>query len=303
MVYGPWGLGKSFMVLDMALTATKGDERNWFERKIERPLKTLYVVAEGAAWWYRRMQAFEQGRGPVDKNLFRVIPHPVDLFGDPNMGNTDLGNLEQSIAIFEPDIVVIDTWVRCTAAFGMQEDKATDTAKVMARLDTLRDEYNTSFIIVHHPTKSGDGFRGSGNQGASLEIILGLKPGPAGSDTFKVFPEKGNHMSPWPPFLLGFEEIEVAEDKFGEPITSAYLRYEGEADDKAATAAMSAAEWYDKQRDGMRFKSNALQAVVGKSTHKVLKVWEDDGMVENTGEKDAQSIIWRITKGGETDNY
>ncbi len=224
MVYGEWGLGKSFMVLDMALTATTGED--WFgPGEVNRPLKSLYIIAEGAGWWARRIQAYADYRGKVNSENFRIIPHAVNLWHKPSPDYTDLVDLERAIADFRPDIVVIDTWVRCTSAFGMQEDSAGDTAKVMTELDRMRDKYNCSFVLVHHPTKSG-GFRGSGNQGASLEIIVVLDRVGDG-DSFAVSPEKGNHMEPWEPFSLGFEGVQTGQDARGEPITSAYLVDEG----------------------------------------------------------------------------
>jgi hypothetical protein len=224
MVYGPWGLGKSFMVLDMVLTATTGAD--WYgDRRIARPLKTLYVVAEGVAWWPRRILAYERGRGEFDADNILWIPEPVNLW-TPS-GRSDIPALELIIQEHNPDLLVFDTWVRCTAAFGMNEDKATDTAQVFRELDRIRDKYSVSPIIVHHPTKSGN-FRGSGNQGASLERIIELREVKDHSEMVDVYDEKGNHTEPFTPFRLRFESIPVDIDATtGEDITSAVLRFEG----------------------------------------------------------------------------
>jgi len=218
MIYGPWGLGKSFMALDMALTATTGGE--WNGRKIERPLRIMFIVAEGAAWWYRRLLAYERARGPVDREMILWIPEPVNLY---QKGNPELLWLEEKIAEYEPDVLFIDTWVRCSAAYGMNEDKATDTAMAYKNLDYLRDRYDVTPVIVHHPTKGGV-FRGSGNQGASVERIIKLDE-VEGFKGFVVHDEKGNHTESFPDFRMQFQTVDLSD--LAEDLTSAVVEYEG----------------------------------------------------------------------------
>jgi RecA-family ATPase len=195
MIYGPWGLGKSFMTLDMVLAASTGAP--WHGRKVDRPLKTLFIVAEGAAWWYRRVLAYERehGDGAVDRDNILWIPQPVDMY-HPMEANLELRALEAIIAEHRPDILVIDTWVRCSAAYGMNEDKAMDTAQAYKNIDYLRDRYDVAPIIVHHPTKQGKA-RGSGNQEASVERVIALHEVEGASSTFEVRDEKGNHIEPF----------------------------------------------------------------------------------------------------------
>ena len=224
LVYGPWGLGKSFMVLDQVLSMSVGDD--WYGRAVARPLKTLYIVAEGAHWWHRRIQAYQKERGDIDPDNLLWVPEPVDLWTPGKMngeGRREPGpgiqELEMALEDHQPDLVVFDTWVRVTSAFGMSEDKATDTAQVIRQLDRLRDTYQFSPIIVHHPTKTGN-FRGSGNLGASVERIIQMKEGENKSQ-FIVVDEKGNHIQPFDDFQCHFESVDLGE------ISSAVVRYDG----------------------------------------------------------------------------
>ena len=219
MLYGPWGLGKSFLALDLALHASTG--RDWNGREVVKPLKTMIIVAEGAAWWYRRLLAWEKEYGEVDRDMLLWVPQPVDLF---HQGNDELQQLEAAIDEHRPDVLIVDTWVRCSAAYGMNEDKATDTAQAIKNIDHLRDKYGLAPVIVHHPTKSGN-FRGSGNQGASVERIIELKKIEGLDYTFEVHDEKGNHTEPFAPFRMTFKGIDLGE--FSEGLTSAVLAYDG----------------------------------------------------------------------------
>lgn len=219
MIYGAWGLGKSFFALELAMRASTGADV--YGRKTERPLKSLFIVAEGAAWWYRRLLAFEQEHGEIDRDMLLWIPQPVDLY---HMGNPELLELEAIIEYHRPDILFIDTWVRCSAAYGMNEDKATDTAMAYKNLDYLRDRYAVTPVIVHHPTKSG-GVRGSGNQEASVERVIGLHEVEGMEHTFDVRDEKGNHTAPFHAFRMTISGVDLSAHYEG--LTSAVLRYEG----------------------------------------------------------------------------
>ncbi len=224
VIYGMWGTGKSFVVLDMALTASVGGE--WLGgRKISRPLRTLFVVAEGASWWGARIEAYERYKGPVNEDNLLWIPEPVALFDPSGRGSTPDGvvELEEIIADFNPDILVFDTWVRCTGAFGMDENSAGDTARVMRELDRMREQYGLSVVIVHHPKKDG-GARGSGNLLASVERVIKVDAAESAARyKIKIEDEKGNHTTPFEEFYLKFESVAIDVDHEGEAITSAVV--------------------------------------------------------------------------------
>ena len=278
MIYGPWGLGKSFLALDLALHASTG--RDWNGRTTHRPLKTMFIVAEGAAWWYRRVLAWEKENGEIDRDMLLWIPQPVNLY---EAGNLELAQLDKFIAENDPDVLVVDTWVRCSAAYGMNEDKATDTAQAYKNLDTLRDKYDVTPVIVHHPTKSG-GVRGSGNQEASVERVIGLHAVEGMEHTFEVKDEKGNHTEPFSPFRMTIMGVPLEE--FSEGLTSAVIKYEGLAptsDGKSNADILWASCATLLPPQGWPLKDFKNKGVKDGSVHKALSDLVLRGILEKDG--------------------
>lgn len=286
MIYGPWGLGKSFLTLDMVLTATTGGE--WFGgRVIDRPLKTLYIVAEGAAWWPPRIRAFQEGRQDIDESMVLWYPKPVQLWTHNGQQSPDFLSLERTIYDEAPDVLVIDTWVRCTMAYGMNENDSGGSAQVYRHLDRLRDEYNVVPLIVHHPKKDEDGFRGSGNQAASLERVIKLERIKNEPSSFRVVDEKGNHMQPFDPFAMRFEQFDLSDGD-----GSAILSYEGPSERKRVTVAHGVTPAVQEKLGGMTTDYKALKQFL------VEQCGVAEGSVSNTINKLAEEgAVAKLSKG------
>jgi RecA-family ATPase len=226
MVYGEWGLGKSFFVLDMMLKATTGGE--WHGgRVIKRPLNILYIIAEGAAHWGKRFRAYGKEHGYDSTRMF-IVPQPVGIFSPGDDVPEGIEQIEAFLQVQEEygqpiDIIVFDTWIRVTGAFGLSENTAGDSAKVIRQLDRIRDTYGVSPVIVHHPTKGDGGFRGDGNLGASVERVIKLKPVKNSRAMFDVEDEKGNHLDAFDTFRMAFRQVQLEPD-----LTSAVIEMAAE---------------------------------------------------------------------------
>lgn len=277
LVYGGWGIGKSYMVLDMVLQATTGGD--WFGRKIARPLKTLFVVAEGASWWYRRIAAFERVHGPVDQDMIRFIPEPVNLWGTDQTQYNSFEALEELVAEYQPDLLIIDTWIRCTGAFGLNEDKSTDTAFVYSRLERLRENHNVTPVIVHHPTKDGQTSRGSGNLEASVERVISVSKANGSNDMdrrFVVEAKKGNHIKPFVPFELFLETVAFGDE---EDQKAAVVYYNGDVSSSSQTQD----KLYEVMEPGKLYRQadlKKLNVIPAGSVSHALKQLEEAGKVE-----------------------
>lgn len=176
-VYGRPGCGKSFVVLDMALTISHA-LASWNGDTIKalpRPV-VIYIAREGSAGLKQRIAAWQQANvTPVGiKPLFYVIRAAINF-----MVPDDIGKLVRTIralGLERVDLVVVDTVSR--AIPGADENKQAYMTLFVAACDAVMDEIGCTVIGVHHAGKSGD-MRGS-------TVLLG-----AGDAVFRLDREEG----------------------------------------------------------------------------------------------------------------
>jgi len=80
---------------------------------------------------------------------------------------TDLGDLEQLLAQYEPDLLVLDSF---RTLWGGEENDSGDVAKVLDPLRNLVRKHKAGAILLHHSGKGNGDYRGSSAIGASAEL-------------------------------------------------------------------------------------------------------------------------------------
>ena len=211
LIYGPQDSFKSFIAVDIALSAAAGRPWASFGGKEKaggfmpvRPLTVVYVAGEGAAGVETlRRPAWRKARGIPDDQ--RLQFYTVDMM--PSFGAAgDAEELVEEIELagIEPDIIVIDTVAR--GMQGLEENSVKDTGTFVAGLDMLKRRFRCSILAVHHTGKDASKkSRGSTNIPASFDAH------------FEVKADKGQ--------LLAYVKNEKQKD--GEPIERT-LVFQGE---------------------------------------------------------------------------
>jgi hypothetical protein len=155
LVIGEAGCGKTFLVLDLALSIAAG--RDWFDRRV-RLGRAVYLAAEAGQSIRNRVAGWARERwanGPyID---FAAVVSPVDLC-HLNMGHVD----KLVEAIGEAALVVVDTVSRALA--GGNENGPEDMGAFVTALDQLRARLGCTIIAVHHVGKDAS----RGGRGHSL---------------------------------------------------------------------------------------------------------------------------------------
>ncbi|MBT8460499.1 MAG: helicase RepA family protein [Boseongicola sp.] len=163
ILYGAPGCGKTFAALSMALSVASGD--NWLGRQCVATA-VLYIAAEGVLGLKSRIAAHRSVRGPVGQKI-RFLP------GAPNL--LESGDLEALATALEaaglrPGLIVVDTLARVTT--GADENNARDMGEAVAALDTLREAYDATVLVLHHKTKSGGSERGSSALRGAADVMI-----------------------------------------------------------------------------------------------------------------------------------
>lgn len=141
---GRSGAYKSFLATAWACCIATG--RPWLGRAefaVTRPMKVLYVAAEGAAGAAGRIRAWEADAGVSRRGRLMLYPRPIHLNDSAQVEELTAYVLEHGF-----QFLVIDTYHR--SAPGTEENSSTEFGVVFEAVATLRDEHGLSTLFVDH---------------------------------------------------------------------------------------------------------------------------------------------------------
>lgn len=162
MVYGPSGKGKTFWALDLAFHVHNGAK--WRDKDVVQG-DVMYVAAEAGRGIKKRIHAVKRVHPE-----WRA-PFVADIAPDLASSTSLEAVRDAALAVGRPAIVIIDTM---SASFEGDDSSQQDIAKMMRNLKTLSDALECLVIFVHHTTKDGASYRGSGVLFANVDAVLEL---------------------------------------------------------------------------------------------------------------------------------
>ncbi|MFT2692687.1 AAA family ATPase [Clavibacter zhangzhiyongii] len=166
MLYGPSGLGKSTLALDLALCVATGEP--WRGKRTTRRSRVLYLYAEGVAGLRQRVVAWETawGASPSEKR-FAAFPAALDL--------SDAAAVEEAAAVVtarKVDFLIIDTLN--ASAGALEENSSTAMGQLVAAAKRLvADRPSATVLLIHHSGKDGK-LRGSSALFAACDTVLAV---------------------------------------------------------------------------------------------------------------------------------
>jgi len=225
MVHGPSGGGKTFLVLDMALSiASMGAVPEWQGNKVYHG-PVVYLAGEGHHGLRGRVAAWKQHRG-IKKLRGWISKHGVDL-------NTAPGYQKAADAIRAlpepPTLIVVDTLHRFLAG---DENSAQDAKTMIDACGGLMKEFGCSVLLVHHTGVAAEAqhrARGSSAWKGALDIEISVVPPDDQGGPIQVIQRKSKDAEMAEPINGALEVVEIAGwfDDDGEKVTSAVF-VEGE---------------------------------------------------------------------------
>lgn len=165
-IYGPSGVGKSFLCLSLAAAIAEGQD--WFGHATKRS-NVVYVALEGQAGLRLRAAAWEKHHG-------RPFPAGVGFIFEDFRIN-DLAEPKKLGVILEdqvsPGLVIIDTLNR--ASPGSDENACADMNGIIAGATMLQMTSEAAVLLVHHPGKDVTRrLRGHSSLFAALDTVIEL---------------------------------------------------------------------------------------------------------------------------------
>lgn len=218
MIHGASGVGKSFVVIDLAMHLATG-KSVWHGMKIPSGGPVVYLAGEGHAGLRRRLRAWTQQHGGSSNAPFALGTYAFDL-------NYPAAEQEAAAAIAAlpetPKLVIVDTLHRFLAG---DENSAADAKTLIDACGRLQKQFGCSVLLVHHTGNSAEAqqrARGSSAWRAALDFELSLKKG-SGLISLSCQKLKDGAAPADKHFALVEVEIDGVTDADGKPVRSAVI--------------------------------------------------------------------------------
>jgi hypothetical protein len=188
MVAGPSQSGKSFAVLDLALSVARGVDYKAYSKVggqsgwEVREFKTLhggvvYQAGEGGRGLKKRLRAYREHHGlDGTRDLpFVLLPSAIDLFANDDHTNMMVEEIRHWASTFTVplELIVIDTLSAATP--GANENTSEDMSRVLARCEKIAQATKAHVMIVHHMNAAGAKPRGHTSIFANLDNALEVR--------------------------------------------------------------------------------------------------------------------------------
>ncbi len=208
MLVGESGVGKSFVVIDMAVSVALGEA--WLD--LPTAQGAVFVIAgEGHSGFGSRLRAIAKHRGKSLRGEPIFFSNAAISLNDPSSVLTARKTIDSLKAEYgEPVLIIIDTYHRNSG--GADENTAKDTSVVLKEIDSKLRAFvrGCAVLLVHH---SGHGeklrARGSSSLFAAMDTVLLLKKD--SEDTVILSVTKQKNHEPMRDITLKFQTVELEE--------------------------------------------------------------------------------------------
>jgi hypothetical protein len=187
MYYGPSGVGKSFLALDLALD-------------LSQSVCVIYIAAEGEYGLALRVKAWckHHKRNAKDLQLY-FFTNIISLIDDK-----ERDAFVKVIAPLKPALLIVDTVAHCMLPGN--ENDTRDMGMFVKGTKTMQKAFDCAALLVHHTNKGGKVERGNSSLRAACDVIARI----TGEDESIIFEcQKTKDIAPFETRYLRLVKVQV----------------------------------------------------------------------------------------------
>lgn len=224
MVFGASGTGKTFVVLDQALTIACPEINEWHGCKVKHG-PVVYLAGEGHIGLKARIAGWMNRRGVCSADM--LISKSAEDLNTPDGVNRVIEEIRRYEK--QPVLIIVDTLNRFLIG---DENTAKDVKTMLDACSRLMEEYHCSVTIVHHTGVAQEAqtrARGSSAWKGAMDLETWINKEP-GSSKVLVRQTKSKDAELQPDLWLEQVQVEVPgwTDEDGSPVTTVVMKkYEG----------------------------------------------------------------------------
>lgn len=216
-LYAPSGGGKSFFALHIGACISHGID--WFGHRVsDGPV--VYVAAEGASGFVRRMKAWRQAHCLERRVPFALTPKVLNLRSNKTDADNLINHVEQISRICGQPVklIVIDMLSRMLG--GGTDADPRDIAEFLTLIEKVREESGAHVMVVHHTGKEIQrGMRGSSTLRDCADTAIEITKDTEG-DLFTAKIEKQKDGEEGKAYTFRLAKSVLGQDEDGDEITS-----------------------------------------------------------------------------------
>lgn len=222
MVFGASGVGKTFVILDMALSIACPQITDWHGFKVKHG-PVVYLAGEGHAGLRARLVGWVAHKGVEEADIY-VSEGAVDLNTPQGLTKT----IEEIRSYYiVPCMIVVDTLNRFMVG---DENKAQDAKTMLDACAALEREFQCTVVLVHHTGVSENAqerARGSSAWRGAMDIELMVKGDESGLISLMQTKNKDSERQGALDFELVTVNVPGWFDEDGEQITTKVMELSG----------------------------------------------------------------------------
>ncbi|MGJ0487009.1 MAG: AAA family ATPase [Methylomicrobium sp.] len=219
LLFGEPGAGKSLFALDWAFCIAAG--MAWYTYRTQ-PTDVVVVAGEGYAGMARRLKALEQKYQRKASERLLISQRPAQLL-DENQARWVAETIKALCP--NPGLIIIDTLHRNMEG---DENSSQDIGKFISHMDQYMKPLGAAVLIVHH---SGHNDKQRSRGSSSIRAAMdGEFSATKNEDGITLTCHKAKDFEALKPLQFTLKPTELDwPDSDGEPMTSVYLEFRGDA--------------------------------------------------------------------------